>query len=281
MPVFNAEKYIERTIDSILDQTFQNFILIIVNDGSTDNTKQIIEKYDNSNIQIFNKEHSGIIDSFNFALSHINTEYAARIDADDIYRSYKFEKQIKFLENNPIIAIVGTQANYMSSSGKISKMRITVPLDHNSIMQNLFTYKRAIIQSTIVIRTNVLLELKGYRSNIYPEDFDLFFRVGEKYKIANLKDSLANIRIHSSYSHKNLQKLLLGYETLLDHYLPNNKTKKQTKQLSKSLLLSLYFNRKGLNQYLNRSKILSLLFILLSGIMSPNRLFKTIIKKFN
>ena len=278
MPVFNAEDYIEETISSILEQTFQDFILIIINDGSTDKTIDIVTKYNNSKIQIFNKKHSGIIDSFNYALEFINTEYTARIDSDDVYHPAKFENQIKFLDDNLNIAIVGTQANYLSQSGIISKLNINVPVEHKDILRNLFTFKRAIIQSTIVIRTKVLLELKGYLPDIYPEDFDLFFRLSQKYEMANLDKSLANIRIHNSYSHNNLYQLLAGYNSLIEKY-STNKNKSKLKIISKKQLLTIYLNRKSLNQFLNNNKTIAFIYLFFSGLIAPIDFFNMFLKK--
>ncbi|MBK7981680.1 MAG: glycosyltransferase [Ignavibacteriae bacterium] len=189
-------------------------------------------------------------------MSKVNTKYVARIDADDIYFVNKFMKQINFLEKNNEVVLIGTNANYMSENGKISKIMINVPSDHETILNNLFKKKRAIIQSTIVARADILKKIGGYRENVYPEDYDLFFRISEIGKIHNLDESLASIRIHKSFSHYNLNLLIKNHQKLIESYNVKNNIQKN----KVSSFASIYLNRIGLYYYLNGNKIMALLF---------------------
>ena len=114
MPVFNGWPYLKLSVESILHQSFKDFNLIIVSDGSQDFTDEYISNLKDPRVKILKKKHSGIIDSFNIALEITDTKYIARVDADDYYFPQKLEIQIDFLVLNKKIASVGTKATYMS-----------------------------------------------------------------------------------------------------------------------------------------------------------------------
>ena len=107
MSVYNGEKYIQEAINSILNQTYQNFELIIVNDGSVDKTREIIEAYKEPRIVLFNlEENRGVGSALQFGLQKTQGKYIAKADADDIFHPTRLEKQKKFLDDNPDIALV-------------------------------------------------------------------------------------------------------------------------------------------------------------------------------
>jgi glycosyltransferase involved in cell wall biosynthesis len=269
LPVYNGENFIYETIKSILDQSFSDFDLLVVNDGSTDNTLDVINRFSDERIIVFNQEQKGIIHSFNSVLKDIKTEFIARVDADDIYFKEKFAKQILFLNKNKKTVLVGTNAFYMSEKSKISSIKITVPSDNNEIMKNLFERKRAIIQSTILARTEFLQKIEGYRDNVYPEDYDLFFRISKYGYINNLKEPLAAIRIHKSYSHKNLKMLIKNHNKLISEYSNKNN----------SSFISIYLNRMSLYYYLNKSKTIGVFTFTISLFFSPINSFKALLRK--
>ena len=100
MPAYNAGKYIAEAIESVLQQTFKDFQLLIINDGSTDNTEEIIRSFKDEGILLMNQSHKGIAVALNKGLSKANSPYIARFDADDICFPERLQKQISFLENN-------------------------------------------------------------------------------------------------------------------------------------------------------------------------------------
>ncbi len=115
MCVYNGESFIDDAIKSVLEQTYKNFELIILDDGSTDNTANIIKNYDN--IHYVYQEHSGIITSRNNLLKYANGEYISWLDADDLYEKTKLYKQVQFLNNNPSCDIIFTDyENFFDTS---------------------------------------------------------------------------------------------------------------------------------------------------------------------
>ena len=106
IPVYNREKYIKECIDSVLNQTYQNFEIIIVDDGSTDKTVEIIESINDERIKLFKNNHLGVSEATNFAFKQINGEYIALLDSDDTMISDRLEYQFNYMENNQNIDVI-------------------------------------------------------------------------------------------------------------------------------------------------------------------------------
>ena len=108
MAVYNGEKYLREAIDSILNQTFKDFEFIIVNDGSTDRTREILESFIDPRIVLIHQEHMGLTKSLNRGIALAKGKYIARQDADDISMAERLEKQFNFLESHENVALLGT-----------------------------------------------------------------------------------------------------------------------------------------------------------------------------
>ena len=140
MSVYNGEKYLVQAIDSILNQTYQNFEFIIIDDCSTDNSSHILQEYaqKDSRIKIIKKEKNigikGFIKNLNLGISIAKGKYIARMDADDISLPERFQKQVDFLENNPEITLVGAQLNLINEQNKITGEAIAA-LQHRDIVK--------------------------------------------------------------------------------------------------------------------------------------------------
>lgn len=197
MPCFNAEKYIRPAIESILNQTFGDFELITVEDGSSDRTHEIISEYagrDRRLIPIFNDENIGLTASLNKGIDAARGEFIARMDADDISYPERFEKQVAYLRANPDVCMVATSRERIDEDGNIlsrksfepgkeklrERMKVTCSVPHGSIM----------------FRRKEVIELGKYREGIlYAEDYDLWLRMIEKYNIDVLPDILFKFRL--------------------------------------------------------------------------------------
>ncbi|HAS7841575.1 TPA: glycosyltransferase family 2 protein, partial [Vibrio cholerae] len=126
MSVYNGEKYLGEAIDSILKQTFSDFEFIIINDGSTDKTLEIIKSYmkKDDRIVLVSRENKGLIVSLNEGLDLAKGQYIARMDADDISIKSRFEKQIEFLDSNPDIGVCGTWVEVFGENIKSKKWKM-------------------------------------------------------------------------------------------------------------------------------------------------------------
>jgi glycosyltransferase involved in cell wall biosynthesis len=118
MPAYNAEKYIAAAIASALDQTIADFELLIINDGSTDNTEKIIHSFTDKRIRLINQPNQGVAAALNHGLSKANAGYIARFDADDISYPFRLERQYHFLQKNSGYILVGSDAEYIDMHGE-------------------------------------------------------------------------------------------------------------------------------------------------------------------
>ena len=194
MPVFNAEKYLRKAIDSVILQTEKKWELILVDDGSTDNSFDIVSSYQDERIKYFKKEHSGIVDTLNFGLSKCAGKYVARMDSDDISKSERLEKQIKFMEDNNLV-LSGTFSEMIDCLDNIIGNIEYLPIENKKI--KLFSLiHNPFIHPSIIFNRNIIIRNGGYRNFKHVEDYELWTRIIYKNKIANLPERLISYRIH-------------------------------------------------------------------------------------
>jgi glycosyltransferase involved in cell wall biosynthesis/SAM-dependent methyltransferase len=197
MAVKDGQKYLHQAIDSVLGQTFSDFEFIIVDDCSADGSLQIIENYDDSRITLIkNRHHLGLSGSLNVGLSAARSEYIARIDADDICLSERFEKQVCFLDQNPSIAVLGTGIRLIDEHGKTIQ-DVHLPLNNDLIKWQL-CFINPIAHPSVMMRGVAVKQVGGYNTElIRTQDYDLWWRLSVKYQLANLSDILVLLRQHS------------------------------------------------------------------------------------
>ena len=206
MSVYNGEKYLVQAIDSILNQTYQNFEFIIIDDCSTDNSSHILQEYakKDSRIKIIKKEKNigikGFIENLNLGISIAKGKYIARMDQDDVSLPERFQKQVDFLENNPEITLVGAQLNLINEQNKITGEAIAA-LQHRDIVKRI-TSQIQLFHPVIMFRKDQNIQ---YREKfLYCEDYDLYLNlITQGKKLANLNEKLLHYRIlESSISRK-------------------------------------------------------------------------------
>jgi glycosyltransferase involved in cell wall biosynthesis len=195
MPTFNAEKYLALAVRSILKQTFKDFEFLIVDDGSTDQTTSIIEKFKDPRIRLVRRTHQGLVSTLNFGLRESRGEYLARMDADDISAPDRFKQQVRFLDNHPNYALVGTTIEAIDLEGR----KVAVypePVESTDIVRGL-TIRNVFSHGSIMARRKVLAEFGGYdQSARHAEDYDLWTKIARKYPVANLPDRLYFWRVN-------------------------------------------------------------------------------------
>jgi glycosyltransferase involved in cell wall biosynthesis len=196
MPVYNGERHLSEAIDSILVQTYRDYEFLIIDDGSNDQTLEIIKKFNDSRIRLIqNRSNIGIIKTLNKGIGESRGKYIARMDADDISLPERFRLQIEFLETEPQVALVGGQFSYIDNDGKIFAHE-KVPLNNDTLQKQLLK-KCCFSHPTVMIKTSVLKEVGGYNIKAhYAEDYELWLRIAENYQVANLKESILLYRVH-------------------------------------------------------------------------------------
>ena len=196
MSVYNGERYLHESIESILNQTFKDFGFLIINDGSTDNTPKILKSYKDQRIKIIsNKNNLGLTKSLNKGIKLAKGEYIARQDVDDVSLSERLEKQVKFLNSYPSYAAVGTFTKIINEDSKVIFL-LRNPIYFHEIKRALMI-NNCIVHGSIMMRKNCLLETSFYDESMKrSQDYELWLRLSEKYKLANLPEFLYLWRKH-------------------------------------------------------------------------------------
>jgi glycosyltransferase involved in cell wall biosynthesis len=189
MSVYNCEKYLRETIDSVLNQTLKDFEFIIVNDGSTDNTREILESYSDGRMHIVNQRNLGISRAKNRAIALSSGEYVAIIDADDIWLPEKLEKQVNFLDEHSDIGLVGTATSVIDKKKRImGTLRI---VESNEAIQDALLKDNCFSHSSIMLRKSIFEKVDYYNEEFdYSLDYDLLLRISEHCRVWNLSEVL-------------------------------------------------------------------------------------------
>lgn len=199
-------------IDSILGQTYQNFELLIADDGSKDNTWQVINSYPSKKIKAFRFEKNiGAFPRTNSLIKQAKGKYLALMDADDISKPNRLEKQVEFLDRNPEVIVVGSQVELIDINGKIFGQK-NVPQQSGSIYKQ-FGFIHPMVHPSCLIRRSLLPK----RENVYHtrfgvnSDYHTFIELLKFGRFANLPDCLLQYRLHGhNTSFKNLKKCFLN-----------------------------------------------------------------------
>ena len=200
MPAYNAENYIAEAIDSILKQSFREFEFIIINDGSDDNTKQVIESYSDPRIIVINKAHNGIAEALNVGLSVARAPYIARFDADDICLPERLEHQFNFLNTHSEYIVCGSDAEYISEEGDHLFNFECNSHTHEQIIQKIY-FQCPFIHSSVMYRRDPVLKADGYSLYAHNfEDYLLWIQLKQYGKFYNLRQQLIKVRFNPSSS---------------------------------------------------------------------------------
>ena len=220
MSVYNSEKYLNEAIESILTQTYTNFEFIIINDGSTDASLDIINDYisKDNRIVLVNRENKGLPFSLNEGIALAKGEYIARMDADDISLSNRLEKQLQFMKRNKVDICGGYVETFGGKSNKI----LVYPLSDHEI-RFLLISMTPFAHPSVLIRKEVFKDIK-YTNYETAQDYDLWCQIANKgFKMANLDSIILKYRIHSeqiSVKKRKLQKEITY--TVSQKYIENN-----------------------------------------------------------
>lgn len=204
MSVYNAEKYLEEAIDSILNQTFSDFEFIIINDGSTDRTSEILKGYTDPRLIIVNQANMGLTRSLNKAINMVRGEYIARMDSDDISLPERLQMQVAFLHGHPTVGLVGTRVIQIDENGEfIAEWSL---LAESAYIKTALLIENQFCHGSVMFRRECIRKVGGYREEFKrAQDYDLWLRIAEYYEVANLIVPVYKLRITAnsiSFSHK-------------------------------------------------------------------------------
>ncbi|MDD5571983.1 MAG: glycosyltransferase [Bacteroidales bacterium] len=199
MSVYNGEEHLKEAIDSILNQTYSDYEFIIVNDGSTDNSLNIINSYNDKRIKLINQENKGLAVALNNGIKNSCGEYIARLDADDIAMPSRLEKQILFLKENEKCVLLGSNAIIIDQKGGYMYIS-NQPTDKNEILK-LLENSSPFFHSSVIFKKDVFYKCGGYYEKIkhnFEEDIILWTRIKEFGELNNFKEPLIKFRLSPS-----------------------------------------------------------------------------------
>ncbi len=207
MSVYNGESHLSEAIESILQQTFTDFEFLIIDDGSNDNTSEILLRYSKKDKRIRvvrNENNIGLTRSLNRGIDLAKGEYIARMDADDFSLPTRFTRQIAYMDAHPKVGVVGSYlVKHFNDKSDIAKY----PCNHDMIHAGLLTGPK-IFHPTAFIRAAILRRHRIYYTNEfkYAQDFDLWVKIAKYADLANIPEVLCHQRIHeNSISNSNRQ----------------------------------------------------------------------------
>ena len=195
MPCYNAEKYIKEAIDSVLNQTFRDFEFLIVNDGSTDSTVDIIRSFTDDRIILLEQSQLGIAAALNKGLQYARADFIARFDADDLCFSDRLEKQYQFMTSNPECIVVGSAADYIDVSGNYIFTHLPQVKTDEEIHKLPFNIC-PFIHASVFYRKDLISKM---RYNIHAHSFEdhlLWLQLKKKGKMFNMPEPLISVRLN-------------------------------------------------------------------------------------
>ena len=223
MTCFNASKYLNLSIKSILNQKYRNWELIIIDDFSSDKSTELVSKFKNKKIKLYRlKKHIGRTESLNYGLKKIKSEFIAILDADDISLKNRLYDQINFLNKNKNIDLVGTWSSIIDEKSKTLKNQVVRPrlknLRNNMIFENVFSH------SSVMFRKKIFKKVKKYPSEfVYMQDYAFLLNIMKYYKISIIPKILSQNRVvKSSMTFTVPSNEILAEKIKLLHYTSNN-----------------------------------------------------------
>jgi glycosyltransferase involved in cell wall biosynthesis len=194
MAVYNGERYLKEAIDSILSQTFSDFELLIVNDGSTDRTKDILKEYDDPRIRILSQSNKGCIAARHLAIKNARGKYLAIMDSDDIALQERLSKTAAYLDSHNDVVLVGTA--YITRNELTGTDRIDIPPTEDHVLKRCLLRYDPFKDPTNLIRADAFKKAGGYKID-RGFDYELYSRLARFGKLANIGEVLLITRQHA------------------------------------------------------------------------------------
>jgi hypothetical protein len=213
MSVYNGARFLNESVESIRNQTFDDFEFLIIDDGSNDESAEILAAHAAADrrIRILKQENRGLTAALNRGFEEATSEYVARMDADDVARPDRLQVQVSFLNSNPDITVVGSAIEVIDGEGRATNT-IRLPEEPDRICRHMRQLGCALAHPTVVMRRAAVIEAGGLRrAYLHAEDYDLWLRMIERHRFANVAEVLLSYRRHeASVSSQYLQQQILS-----------------------------------------------------------------------
>jgi glycosyltransferase involved in cell wall biosynthesis len=221
IPNYNYASYVCEAVDSALQQTYDNIEVVVVDDGSKDNSREILERY-GYKITVISQPNAGVSAARNAGVKHSSGKFVAFLDADDVWLAEKIEKQVDLFESEKDLGLVHVGVEEFDTHGNILKTRLDGMSGH--VSHELLLFERPVVLgggSGLMIPREVFDEAKGFDLELLTSaDWDFFYRIGRRHKIGFVSEVLLRYRIHNSNMHGNIQRMeremSYGFEKAFD-----------------------------------------------------------------
>jgi glycosyltransferase involved in cell wall biosynthesis len=215
IPAYNSMKYLPETVDSVLGQTFIDFEILIINDGSTDNICEWFTQIKDPRVKLISQENKGLSGARNTGIANAQGEYIAFLDADDLWEPSKLEKQVFCLDNNPEVGLVHTWMllidEHSQSTGRVLKSNLEGYVWEKLLERN------SIACPSVIVRRSCLDIVGGFDPNLRSvEDWDMWIRLSRHYRFAAIQEPLAYYRQLSSSMSKNWKVMEKAFQQVIE-----------------------------------------------------------------
>jgi glycosyltransferase involved in cell wall biosynthesis len=211
LAVYNGEEYIETAVKSVLNQQFDSFELVVVDDGSTDDTVVILSAIDDPRLRLIEQESSGQAAALNHGIAAARGRYIARIDDDDIADPHRLDRQVALLESDPALGVIGTRFVRRYERAETTETESVTPPTTDRELRREFPFRNPFAHSTVMFRREAVREVGGYDESLNScIDYDLWIRLGATgYRFGVVDEQLNTIRKHdgSAYQFTSLYRL--------------------------------------------------------------------------
>ena len=200
MTVYNGERYLADAVESILQQTFEDFEFVIVDDGSTDTSLELLQQFEKRDprIRLFARPHGGIVPAANFGLRQCRGEFLARMDSDDVALPHRFEVQVATLRENPHVVVIGGAYDLIDAAGRFLR-RQWPPTDDASLQELSLNGLTPICQPLAMMRMSAVRRVGEYDRVVETaEDNDMWLRLGEVGQLMCVSEVLLKYRQHAA-----------------------------------------------------------------------------------
>ncbi len=197
IPAYNAERFVAKAIDSVLNQTYRDYEIIVVDDGSTDNTLEVLKSYGDK-VRYVRQSNKGASAARNTGIRHANGKYIAFLDADDVWFSQKLEKQVKVLDERPEFGLVYSNVEFPSRQNGVVQTQFDLKRPYSGKILSKLIVMNAIPTSTVVARKECFEKVGLFdESLVASEDHDMWIRIATRYDATYLEDPLMMNGLHS------------------------------------------------------------------------------------
>jgi alpha-1,3-rhamnosyltransferase len=220
VPCYNHEKYVKETIEGIVNQTYENIELIVIDDGSTDNSVQVIQELANKYKFVFiHRANKGLSATLNEGIILSKGKYFCACASDDVYVLDKIESQVDFMQSNIEYGMCYGNTIQFDNHNNIKKKKVKNP--KSGFIFNDLIFRCFVTAPTAFIRSEVLNDLGGFDNDSWMEDWDMWLKISEKYKIAYIDEYFTYYRLHNANISKNIVKMHEAGDYILAKYKKN------------------------------------------------------------